>query len=187
MTSLTDFPAPCVLITGMPGAGKSSVSHLLAQRMPRAARLSADTVAAMLVSGRVWALGEPADEARRQVRLAHTNLGSLARNTIDAGFAAVIDAVIPDGEQLAELLEPTGHPAPLLVVLAPGIRACQQRNAGRAEDERWEFTGYEDLEARMREGFGDRGWWLDTAELTLEATVELIIAEAADRAPLTFP
>ena len=50
----------------------------------------------MVVSGHVWALGEPADEAARQIRLCHENLCALATNLANAGFTPVIDVVVPD-------------------------------------------------------------------------------------------
>jgi len=39
-------------------------------------------VCGMVVSGHVWALGEPADEAARQIRLCHENLFALATNVV---------------------------------------------------------------------------------------------------------
>ena len=58
--------------------------------------MEAYIVSGMVVSGHVWALGEPADEAARQIRLCHENLCALATNLANAGFTPVIDVVVPD-------------------------------------------------------------------------------------------
>lgn len=166
----------------MPGSGKSTVADLLARRLPKAARLSGDVVAGMILGGRVWALGEPAVEARTQVELTNRNLALLANSFTSSRFAAVIETVIPDRAQLGALIVALA-PAPLLIVLSPGIATCQARNATRDERERWEFTGYEQLEAQMASEFGDLGWWLDTAQITPEQTVDRIMGESTTGAP----
>ncbi|RZU13599.1 hypothetical protein EV645_4446 [Kribbella rubisoli] len=68
------MPEPCFLVTGMPGAGKSTVTRLVAEQLPRSARLGGDEFNQLIVNGFVWALAEPADEAARQVELLHRNL-----------------------------------------------------------------------------------------------------------------
>jgi len=68
----------CLLITGAPGAGKSTVSSLVAGALSRSALIDAYLVSRLVASGYVWPLGEPADEAARQVRLLNTNLCALA-------------------------------------------------------------------------------------------------------------
>ncbi|WP_427896437.1 AAA family ATPase [Kribbella sp. GL6] len=170
-----------ILGTGMPGAGKSTVTRLVAERLPRSARLGGDEVNAMIVNGFVWALGEPADEAERQVELLHRNLCALAKNFADAGFTPLIDATIPSRARLEFFRERLG-PRLLFVVLAPGIEVCRYRNTIRDPAERFDFDGYERLEADMRREFGDTGWWLDTAGQAADETADRIV-EWATRAP----
>lgn len=55
----------CVIVSGMPGSGKSTVSSLAASLIPRAAQIKGDDVNQMILSGRVWFMGEPRDEALR--------------------------------------------------------------------------------------------------------------------------
>ncbi|WP_407563406.1 AAA family ATPase [Streptomyces sp. 184] len=172
----------CLIVTGMPGAGKSTMTRLVGERLPRSARLGGDELNGMIVSGFVWALGEPADEAARQVELLHRNLCALANNFADAGFTPLIDAMVPSREKLGFLLDLLADRRVLLVVLAPGIEVCRFRNTIRDPRERFDFDGYEELDAAMRREFGDVGWWFDTAGLTPEETADRIVREARDRA-----
>lgn len=166
----------------MPGAGKSTASRLVAERLPRSARLDGDFINRLVVSGRVWALGEPADEAARQVKLCNRSLCMLANNFSDAGFTPVTDWVIPDREQLDFFVSLLPSRQVLIVVLSPGIEACQYRNTLRDPRERFDFDGYEYLDASMKRELGDAGWWFDTAALTTEETADGIFREARHHA-----
>ncbi|MYS29066.1 AAA family ATPase [Streptomyces sp. SID7804] len=179
---ITAGTADCLIVTGMPGAGKSTVTRLVAERLPRFARLDGDFVSRLVVSGRVGALGEPADEAARQVELCNRNLCTLANNFSDAGFTPVIDWVIPDRAQLDFFVSLLAARQVLFVVLAPGIEACRYRNTLRDPQEQFHFDGYEDLDADMKRELGDLGWWFDTSALTPEETADRVVREARHRA-----
>ncbi|MFE0098705.1 AAA family ATPase [Streptomyces sp. NPDC059009] len=174
----------CLIVTGLPGAGKSTVTRRVAERLPRSARLDGDFVSRLVVGGRVGALGEPADEAARQVELCNRNLCTLAANFCDAGFTPVIDWVIPDRAQLDFFVSLLPARRVLFVVLAPGIEACRHRNTLRDPQERFFFDGYEELDAAMKRELGDVGWWFDTSALTAEESADRVIEEARGRAPV---
>ena len=169
----------CLIITGAPAAGKSTISLLVAQRLARAARIPGDFVHELIVSGFVWGLGEPPEEAAHQARLTRKNLGALATNFADAGFTPVIDTLIPDREGLDYFLEALRPRPVLLVVLMPMIEAHHHRNTIREPEEQFFFDDYETLIAGMRDGFASVGWWFDTTELTPVETAERIIADAS--------
>lgn len=177
-----DSGRSCIIITGAPGAGKSTVSLLVAQALTRSALLNGDQINRLIVSGHVWALGEPAEEAARQVKLCNRNLCELAANFADAGFTPVIDWIVPDRDQLDFYLNALAPRRVLLIVLAPSIDVCRQRNAMRDPDDQFFFDGYESLSAPMRDGFGNVGWWFNTSGLTPEETAGQIITKAVDLA-----
>ena len=174
-----DHGRSCLLITGAPGAGKSTVSRLVAGALTRAALIDGDVVNRLIVSGRVWALGEPADEAARQVRLCNRNLCELAANFADAGFTPVIDWIIPDRQQLDQYRQVLGPRRLLVVVLAPSIDVCRYRNTIRDPEDQFFFDDYEALTSTMRATYGTVGWWLDTSDLSPEETARQIITGAA--------
>jgi predicted kinase len=177
----------CVIVSGMPGAGKSTVTRLAARSLPRAARVGGDDVNLMIGSGSVWFMGEPTEEALRQDELCNRNMCSLADNFIDFGFTVLMDSVLADRPELDFFLALLSPRPARLVVLAPGIDVCRRRNAARDPQDRFEFDGYERLEADMQREFGDCAWWFDTAALTPEDTAEQLVAETVHRAPLLLP
>jgi predicted kinase len=172
----------CVIVSGMPGAGKSTVTALAARLLPRLAQVKGDDVTRMILSGGVWFMGTPRDEALRQYELCKRNMCALANNFVDYGFTVFMDTVVQDRAML-DLLLALMSPRPVrLVILAPGVEVCKQRNAMRHPHEQFEFAGYEHLEADMKHDLGDVGWWIDTSALTSEATAEQLVRNAALRA-----
>ena len=105
----------------MPAAGKSPVTRMVASALARSARVDGDDLVRMIVSGGVWALGEPADEAVRQVELCNRNLCLLARSFVSSGFTTVIDWVVPDRQQL-DLFYELLDPLPIRAVIGPSSR-----------------------------------------------------------------
>ena len=112
----------CVIVSGMPGAGKSTVSALAAYLLPRAAQIKGDDVNQMILSGGVWFMGEPKDEALRQYELCKRNMCALANNFVDFGFTVFIDTVVQDRAMLDLLLALVSPRPARLVILAPGWR-----------------------------------------------------------------
>jgi adenylylsulfate kinase-like enzyme len=103
-----DGSSGCLVISGVPGAGKTTVAGLVADSLPRSAVPDADDLARMVRSGWVGPIGEPADEARAQLMLRTRNVCLLAGSFAEAGFFPVIDHVVADREML-EASGFTGH------------------------------------------------------------------------------
>lgn len=176
-----DHGVACLLVTGAPGAGTSTVARLVAAALERAALLEGDRVSRLVVSGHVWALGDPPDEAARQVRLTNDNLVALAANCADARITPVIDWIVPDRSQLDLYVAGLGGRGLRLVVLDPGAEACRSRNEQRALQEQFFFDGHDELVGGMRDAFGDTGWWFDTSGLGPDETARRVLQEASTR------
>ncbi len=165
------------LITGIPGAGKSTVSRLLAQRFPCGVHLEGDLIGGytghFIVSGLVPPGGEPAQESLRQYQLAVRNQCLLARSFADAGFIPVLDYVMTTrhglGQRRAMLQRLRVH----FVVLNPGIDVARRRDQSRAE--KTVGDAWMHLERAMVKELAGIGLWVDSRDMTAEQTVDHIL------------
>jgi chloramphenicol 3-O-phosphotransferase len=174
-----------IVVSGMQGAGKSTVAAALAARFERGAHISADALQRMIVSGGVWPSAESIDEhgvvhgeAAAQLRLRLHNACVLARSFADAGVTAIIDDIVI-GSRVEHLLEEVARRPFAFVMLTPRLDVVRAREAGRGTSlhEAWGW-----MDAEIRERTRRIGLWLDTSELGGGETVDEIMRRLGEAA-----
>ena len=165
------------LITGIPGAGKSTVSRELAGRLRRSAHIEVDLIRSMVVSGYLDPDQEPLAESRAQLELGAHNAALLAGSFMEAGFTPIVDDVILQ-LQMVLYREVLSRWQVRLVVLSPPANVAIERD--RRRHEKHVADRFAHLQVEMREQMEGVGLWLDTSEMSVAETVDAIMRRADD-------
>ena len=166
--------AGVLIISGVSGAGKTTVASLVAAQLPRAALLHGDDIHNLVVSGRKHPNEEPADEADRQLLLRDRNIAALSDNLVSAGFLTVVDDVFVYIERCRRFLSLLEARPLYMAVLAPCIEVAEERDQLRPE--KTVFHLWSHLDAVMRREMKGLGCWIDSSRQTPEETATEVLA-----------
>ena len=171
--------APIFVISGPPGAGKSSVARALAMRYPFGMHIPIDDLREWVVAGVAHPVPAWTDETSRQFHLARTGAARLARLYAQAGFAVVLDDVMfPEAYDQSMAPELRGLRV-VRIVLLPAEAIAQQRNrerTGKSFTPSFLVETIRDVHASMQQAdFAAAGWHvLDNSSQSLEETVQAL-------------
>jgi cytidylate kinase len=167
-----------ILITGIMAAGKSTVAQRLAEQFPRSVHLRGDLFRRMIVNGEAKMALELSPEAYEQLRLRYQLAITAARQYRAAGFTVIYQDIIV-GDDLVEVIDQLAGEPLAVIVLCPTAEAVSAREEERNK------TGYSstftvaDFDRYLRMATPRVGFWLDSSDLSVEETVEMILANLA--------
>jgi gluconate kinase len=175
------------VVTGIQGAGKSTVGRALAGAFAKAVFIDGDTIADMVVSGHAPMSAEPSQDALEQLLFRYAGALVLADTYRAAGF----DAVVADnifGDAFVDFLHIAAPETVHLVVLHPSAEVVRQRDEDRGGNAYRDGFTVDGLWDEVEKNTPRLGLWLDTSEHRVEDTVLEIIQRqheaVVDTAPL---
>jgi predicted kinase len=166
-----------LLITGIMAAGKSTVAQQLAERLPKSVHLRGDIFRKMIVNGRVEPTPDLPTEALEQLRLRYKLAAQTANAYCAAGFTVVYQDIVLGTylQEVVDLLDTNNKR--YVVVLRPSIEVITQREAARGKVGYGDDWTPADLDKELDVNTPQLGLWLDTSSLTVEKTVDAILAQ----------
>jgi chloramphenicol 3-O-phosphotransferase len=157
-----------LFISGIPGAGKTTVARIIAQRLSRSAHIESDAIQDLVISGRKHPNEEPREESDRQLMLRERNVAALIDNFVADGFGVIVDDVIAYRARLERYLALIASRPVYLVILAPPLDVSLARDMARSGKTVGHFWSH--LDQVIRREMSGLGLWIDSSEMTAEET-----------------
>jgi predicted kinase len=167
-----------MLITGIMGAGKSSVAQALAERLPKAAHVRGDVFRRLIVSGGESMLPGAGPAALEQLRLRYRLGASTADAYAEAGFVAVYQDIIL-GQDLRNVVGSIRTRPLFVVVLTPRPEVVSERAESRAKVSGYGEWTVEALQELLL-ATPRIGLWIDTSDQSVDETVAAILGGLDD-------
>jgi predicted kinase len=165
------------LVSGVPGAGKSTVARLLALHFDRSAHIDIDMVYHHFTVAGLVQPTEETSEADRQALLATVNAAGMARNYVAAGFVCVLEGAIAARSHVLACQQAVA-PHPLhLVVLAPPAEVSEERDTLRSG--KHVAAHFRHLRPVLDSQLAGLGLWIDNSNQSPLGTVQMILAHCA--------
>lgn len=163
-----------LIVTGIMGSGKSTVAQALAERLPRSVHLRGDLFRKMIVRGRAPQGPVETEEDTLQLGLRYGLSIEVADAYAEAGFTVVYQDIL-FGPDLDRAVRGLARWQPGVVALAPRPEIAASRDEARAKTAYGDWTA-QSFDTEFRRNTPPWGLWLDNSDLTVDQTVERILA-----------